>query len=254
MWDPDRYLTFAAQRGRPFTDLIAQVDAADPATAVDLGCGPGNLTVTLARRWPTARVTGVDSSAEMINKASVHQGIEWVEADLRTWEPDAPVDLLISNATFQWVPGHLADFSRLIDFVAPGGWFAFQVPGNFGEPSHVLLREAMAAPRWRERFTDVTLPASHHPVEYLDALAAAGLVAIDAWETTYYHVLTGDDPVLNWVSGTALRPVLATLDEVEQEAFLDPYAAALRKAYPHREDGTVVLPYRRIFAVGRKPR
>lgn len=255
MWDPDRYLTYAAQRGRPFEDLVARVDADDPAEVVDLGCGPGNLTSTMAVRWPGAHVTGVDSSAEMITSAlssSAHPGIEWIRADLRTWEPTRPVDVVVSNATLQWIPGHLAELPRLAGFLAPGGWFAFQVPGNFGEPSHVLLREAMTSPRWHDRLADLVRPASHEPEEYLDALVAAGLVGVDVWETTYHHVLSGADPVLDWVSGTALRPVLATLDDADRAAFLEPYRAALHEAYPQRPDGTVVLPYRRVFAVARQ--
>lgn len=254
MWDPDRYLTYADQRGRPFSDLLARIDIDDPAEVIDLGSGPGNLTITLAERWPEAHIVGVDSSSEMIAKASEYVGIDWVEADLLTWRPPRRADVVISNAALQWVPDHLAEMPRLAGFVAPGGWFAFQVPGNFGEPSHVLLREAMAAPRWRERLSRLIRPGSHEPVDYLDALIAGGLLAVDVWETTYYHVLTGDDPVFTWVSGTALRPIMAALDATEREAFLEPYAAALREAYPPRDDGSVILPFRRIFGVARGPR
>ena len=251
MWDPERYLTYADQRGRPFAELVSRVGAENPSEVVDLGCGPGNLTRTLGQRWPASHITGMDSSAEMIGAAGAISGIDWIEADVQTWRPESPVDVLISNATLQWVPDHLAQLPRLASLLAPGGWFAFQVPGNFGAPSHVLLREAINQPRWRDRLGHLIRPGSHEPVEYLDALALAGLVAIDVWETTYLHVLTGDDPVLNWVSGTALRPILASLDDADRDAFLGPYREALRAAYPTRDDGTVLLPFRRIFAVAR---
>lgn len=253
MWDPDRYLTYAAHRGRPFVDLLAQVHADEPAEVVDLGCGPGNLTATLAERWPQAHITGVDSSAEMIEKATEHPGIDWVCADLRAWAPTAPVDVLVSNATLQWLPDHLEQISRLAGLLAPGGWFAFQVPGNFGEPSHTLLHEAANSPRWRDRLGQLMRPGSHEPADYLDALTDAGMLAVDVWETTYLQILTGgEDAVLHWVTGTALRPILAALDDDDRDAFLAPYAAALREAYPQRADGSVLLPFRRIFAVARR--
>jgi trans-aconitate 2-methyltransferase len=252
MWDPQRYLVFGDERARPFHDLMSRVAAQAPAEVVDLGCGPGNLTATLAQRWPNARVVGVDSSEEMVAAAREVDDIEVVHADLREWHPDRAVDVLVSNATLQWVPDHLDLLPRLVGAVAPGGWFAFQVPGNFTEPSHVLLYQLADSPRWSNRLGSehVARPSAHEPEEYL-ALLAGSECAVDVWETTYFHVLPGADAVLDWVSGTALRPVLATLDDDEQAEFVAEYGTLLRTAYPRRSYGTV-LPYRRVFAVARK--
>jgi trans-aconitate 2-methyltransferase len=253
MWDPQRYLAFGDERARPFHDLLVRVGAADPAEVVDLGCGPGTLTATLAARWPRAHVVGVDSSAEMVAAARDLDGIEIVHADLRTWTPARPVDVLVSNATLQWVPDHLELLPRLVGWLAAGGWFAFQVPGNFAEPSHVLLRQVADSPRWVDRLGEarVDRPSSHDPEEYLAVLADLGC-AVEAWETTYLQVLAGEDAVLYWVSGTALRPIFAVLDDTERAAFVAAYGALLRQAYPRRPYGTV-LPYRRVFAVARRP-
>jgi trans-aconitate 2-methyltransferase len=252
LWDPQRYLTYADQRARPFHDLLARVGAVDPATVVDLGCGPGNLTSTLAERWPSARVIGVDSSAEMVAVAREVPSIEVVGADVRDWRPGGPVDVVISNATLQWVPDHLNLLPRFVGWLAPQGWLAFQVPGNFAEPSHALLRQVADSPRWRDRVGGdrVARPSSPEPADYLAALADLDCV-VDVWETTYLHVLPGADAVLDWISGTGLRPVLAALDGAEQAEFRAEYGALLRAAYPARPYGTV-LPYRRIFAVGRR--
>lgn len=252
VWDPHRYLTYADERARPFHDLLARVGTAEPGEVVDLGCGPGNLTAVLAARWPAARVVGVDSSPEMVATARLVPGVEVVQADVRDWQPVAPVDVLISNATLQWVPGHLELLSRYVGWLAPQGWFGFQVPGNFGAPSHVLLNRVADSPRWRDRVgaDRVARPASHDPADYLAVLAELGCV-VDAWETTYLHVLPGVDAVLDWVSGTGLRPVLAELDERERAEFLAEYGTLLREAYPARPFGTV-LPYRRVFAVARR--
>jgi trans-aconitate 2-methyltransferase len=252
VWDPQRYLVFGDERARPFHDLMAVVGAQAPVEVVDLGCGPGNLTATLAQRWPNARIVGVDSSAEMVAAARDVDGIEVVHADLREWTPGRAIDVLVSNATLQWVPDHLALLTKLVHMVAPGGWLAFQVPGNFAEPSHVALYQLADSPRWRDRVgrEQVARPSSHEPEEYLAVLAGLEC-AVQVWETTYFHVLPGENAVLEWVKGTALRPVLAALDDVEQAEFLDAYGALLRTAYPRRPYGTV-LPYRRIFAVAQR--
>ncbi|OHV35310.1 MULTISPECIES: methyltransferase domain-containing protein [Pseudofrankia] len=251
-WDPDRYLTYADERGRPFADLMARVSA-EPATVVDLGCGPGNLTALLADRWPAARVVGVDSSSAMIAKAT-DERITWRVADLRDWVSAAPagsVDVLVSNATFHWVSGHLDLLPALARAVSPGGWFAFQVPGNFAAPSHTLGAQLAAEPPYAAHTADVEAGAAHDPAAYLRALAAEGLIA-DAWETTYLHVLTGPDPVFTWISGTSLRPTLAALPADLRPAFERELKGRLAEAFPVDDAGRVLLPFRRVFAVGHK--
>jgi trans-aconitate 2-methyltransferase len=250
-WDPDRYLTYADERGRPYVELLARVDASDPAMVVDLGCGPGNLTALLVERWPGARVVGLDTSAEMIEKArATTPAVDFRVADLRDWATgDDRVDVLVSNATLQWVPGHLELLPRLVSQVAPGGWFAFQVPGNHDQPSHVLLHELGADPRFAAYTQGLPRPFSHDPVVYAEALQDLGL-RVDAWETTYLHVLSGEDPVFTWVSGTGARPTLTALPDDLREEFTTEYKQRLREAYPPGPHGTV-LPFRRVFVVGR---
>ncbi|HEU5038634.1 MAG TPA: trans-aconitate 2-methyltransferase [Nocardioides sp.] len=247
-WDPERYLTFADERGRPFVELLARVGAAAPRTVVDLGCGPGNLTALLADRWPDASVVGLDSSPEMVGAARATDArVAFDVADLREWAPEAPVDVLVSNATLQWVPGHLDLLPRLVSAVAPGGWLAFQVPGNFDEPSHTIRAELAAEEPYAAHTRGVAVPSSHDPAVYLDALAGLGC-RVDAWETTYLHVLTGPDPVFTWVSGTGARPTLQALPDDLRPAFEEEFRRRLAAAYPEQPYG-VVLPFRRIFVV-----
>ncbi|MER6980962.1 trans-aconitate 2-methyltransferase [Streptomyces carpinensis] len=263
-WDPGQYLRHAGHRARPFADLLARVPdlPADPPRIADLGCGPGNVTVLLAGRWPTADITGYDNSQEMLDKAVVdHAGptpgggrLDFLTADARTWTPTEPYDLIVSNATLQWVPGHVDRFADWTAGLRPGGTFAFQVPGNFSAPSHRLMRDLAGSAHWRERLGGVLRheDAVLAPEAYLERLTSLGCAA-DVWETTYVHLLTGEDPVLDWVKGTGLRPVLTALaDEPrEAEAFLTEYRAALREAYPAGPHGTP-FPFRRIFAVATK--
>lgn len=254
-WDPERYLTFADERGRPFLELISRIGAEEPRFVVDLGCGAGNLTRLLADRWPDAEVVGLDSSAEMVERAGQVPGITAEETDLREWagqDGRAP-DVLVSNAALQWVPGHLQLLPQLVRRVAPGGWFAMQVPGNFEEPSHTIRRELAAREPYAAHTQGIASPASHDPEVYLRELQRAGCTHVDAWETTYLHVLAGEDPdpVFTWVSGTGARPTLQALPEELRGRFEEEFRARLREAYPDRGHG-VVLPFRRIFAVARR--
>ncbi|TFV64115.1 trans-aconitate 2-methyltransferase [Geodermatophilus sp. DF01-2] len=253
-WDPAGYLRFGDERARPFTDLLARVGAREPLTVVDLGCGEGALTASLAARWPGARVTGVDSSPDMLAAAAAHAvpgRVEFAAGDVRDWRPDRPVDVLVTNAVLHWVPGHVELLRRWAGQLAPGGWLALQVPGNWRAPTHALLAELCRSPRWAASLADAA-PADDavlDPTGYLEVLTGAGLT-VEAWETTYLHVLTGEDPVLGWVHSTVLRPVLARLEEDDAAELTAEYAAALRAAYPRRADGTTLLPFRRVFAVG----
>lgn len=248
-WDPRQYLTFGDQRSRGLVDLLTQIHADDPGDVVDLGCGPGNSTALLAARWPNARIHGVDSSPEMIERARRElPSASFEVADLQKWLSSGErVDVLFTNATLQWVPGHLALLPDLVGAVRSGGWLAIGVPGNFDEPSH-RLREALAAREPYAPFTaDVASPAAFGPEVYLRALRELGC-QVDAWETTYLHQLHGPDAVFEWVSGTSARPALQALPEHLRSAFADELRALLRQAYP-AEDGIVVLPFRRVFVI-----
>lgn len=255
-WDPAKYVEFGNHRDRPFFDLTSRILAEDPRHVVDLGCGPGNLTATLATRWPRAAVVGLDSSADMLAKAhalaAVHPALSFVHADIAGWTPEADTDVVVSNAALQWVPGHLTMLAAWLEALKPGAWFALQVPGNFGAPSHVLMRELAASPEWSGKLSGVLRhdDAVGEPADYLRIMLDAGCAA-DAWETTYQQLLPGADPVLEWVRGTGLRPVLAALPEAEARAFENHYAAALREAYPRGRHGTLFA-FRRIFAVAQK--
>jgi trans-aconitate 2-methyltransferase len=265
-WDPAVYDRFAAERARPFDDLVARIGATAPGRVVDLGCGTGALTCALARRWPGAEVLGVDASDAMLARAAEAAAapdlagrVRVVAGDVRAWRPDRPVDVLVTNAVLQWVPDHLALLGRWVGELAPGGWLAVQVPANGDAPSHAAMRDLAARPPFADLLADVLRHDAVPPLEvYAAALAEAGC-AVDAWETTYLHILDpagehGDDAVLAWVSGTGLRPILDALadDHALRRAFVDAYAARLRAAYPRRPWGTP-LPFRRRFCVARAP-
>lgn len=261
-WDPGLYRQFGGERSRPFYDLIGRIGATAPSFVVDLGCGPGELTADLCRRWPSADVLGVDNSAEMILAAGevltgladeggdgdARPRLRFECSDARDWQPERPVDVIVSNALLQWIPGHEDLLVRWARTLADGGWLAFQIPGNFDQPTHTFLRELAGSARWCPLLGDVALNRqAADPGDYLDLLAREGC-AVDAWETTYLHVLSGDDPVLHWFEGTGLRPVISALDDGPRAEFVAELGALLREAYPRAPYGTV-LPFRRVFVV-----
>ncbi len=236
MWDPGQYLRYADERARPFFDLLSRVRATDPGYVADLGCGPGNLTVALVSRWPNAEVVGVDNSPEMISAARAQAGrgapVSFVLSDIRDWRPERPAGVLVSNAVLQWVPGHMDVVRQWPGMLAPGGWLAFQLPGNFDQPTHTILLDLVRSGRWAPLLADVPLNRqAAGPADYLGLLAGAGC-SVDAWETTYLHVLRGPDPVVEWYRGTGLRPVLARLDAAQAEQFLAEYRDRVTAAYP----------------------
>lgn len=250
MWDPAVYRRYGAERARPFFDLVSRVGAERPRAVVDLGCGPGDLTLTLAERWPDARLTGFDSSPEMVEKASgLGRAAEFRLLDVREWQPALDVDVLVTNATLQWVPDHRDLLARWARELPPGAWLAMQVPGNFDALSHRAIR-AVAA---RHGVGHLTREAPvDDPAGYASLMLAAG-ASVDAWETTYLHLLpdNGDEhPVLRWVEGTALRPVKAALDENAWREFRADLAREIVAAYP-AAGGYVAFPFRRIFLVAR---
>ncbi len=249
VWDPALYLDFDDHRSRPFNDLLARIGAREPRGVVDLGCGPGHLTGLLAARWPGATVTALDSSAEMV-AAARERGIDARRADVRDWTPGPDTDVVVTNAVLQWVPEHPALLPGWLAALAPGAWFALQVPGNFGAPSHALVRELAAEEPFAGRIDLRGEDAVPQPADYAVLLTAAGATA-DVWETTYLHRLTGPDPVLRWISGTALRPVREALDPGSYQRFRDLLAPRLRAAYPASADGSTWFPFRRILAVAR---
>jgi trans-aconitate 2-methyltransferase len=253
IWDPTQYGRFGDERSRPFHELISRIPLADAARVADLGCGSGELTATLARRWPGARIEGVDRSPDMIAAARAHETPRLIfrTGDVTAWRPADPVDVIVSNAVLHWVPGHEELLARWVRALTPAGYLAFQVPASYDQPSHTLLRELCEEPEWQARVGDALWG---RPVlgaaGYLDLLASLGC-RVDAWETTYAMVLQGPNAVLEWVKGTTLRPILTALGD-DSSSFLAEYGARLRAAYPARPYGTV-FPFRRVFVVAGAP-
>jgi len=250
-WDPSQYGRFERERAQPFFDLVARMPDGDVRRAADLGCGPGTLTRTLVARWPDAVVWGVDSSAEMLRTALAERplpNLRFVEADLATWEPDAPLDRIVSNAALQWLPDHAHLLERLIGRLAPGGALAVQMPNTDDAPTHTALAALCDESPWREKLRGAALrPRIESPAWYADRLAGLGL-DVELWETTYYHRLARPSDVVEWIKGSALRPVLSKLDARDAEAFLAAYDARIERAFPAGPHG-VLLPYPRLFFV-----
>ena len=255
-WNPEQYLKFSDHRLRPGLELLERIPLDAPKLICDLGCGTGKLTRLLAERWPGASVFGLDHSQEMLEKATAEPStIQWLEADAQHWQPDEPPDLIYSNAVLHWVEDHHALFPRLVGFLKPGGCLAVQMPLSRNQPSHLLIQEVLeqggegGSPLGTAELRKETARKWVEDAEvYYDWLAGCTR-SLDIWETEYLQVLEGDDPVLEWVKGTGVRPILNGLRDEEREVFLTKYRQRLRVAYSRRDDGRTLYPFRRLFLV-----
>lgn len=247
-WSPQVYRTFAWERLRPAIDLLNRVDLSVPNVIYDLGCGAGHITRRLAARWPAARVTGVDNSAAMMEEARRTQStITWIEADIAVWEPREPADLIFSNAALHWLDNHETLLPRLLEYLRPGGVLALQMPRNHGEPSHTAIFETVDAGPWRDRLRPLLRLRPVAPPETYAELLLPLVSSLDIWETVYLHILPGENPVVEWTSGTGLRPIMMELEGRERDSFLDDYSTRVARAYPRRDDGLTLFPFRRLF-------
>ena len=253
-WDPAQYLHFAGHRLRAAVDLLNRIDADAPEHVYDLGSGAGNVTALLKQRWPKAEVTGVENSGPMLERAAAsHPEIDWQRADLATWTPPQPADVIYSNAALHWLGDHSRLFPRLLAQLRPGGTLAVQMPRNFDAPSHTKIAEAVRSGPWRTRLEPLLRPPPvREPAYYLDLLRPEADEDLDIWETAYLHVLQGPAPVKEWTKGTSLVPLLEALEEPERTQFEERYSDLLEEAYPRRPDGSTLFPFRRLFIVARR--
>jgi trans-aconitate 2-methyltransferase len=250
-WSAAQYVKFEEERTRPVRDLVARIPAANVARAADIGCGPGNSTEVLRERYPRAHIVAVDSSSDMIDAARKRlPGVALEVADVRQWRPEQPLDVILANAVLQWIPGHETLMPALIARLNPGGALAVQVPDNLDEPSHRLMREIADAGPWAAELKDAAgVRAERHGAEWYFRLLRAHASRVDVWRTTYHHPLAGARAVVEWMKGTGLRPFTDPLEGSEREAYLARYEAAIAQAYPAEADGTVLLPFPRLFFV-----
>ncbi len=255
-WNPALYARFGDERARPVADLLARVPLDAPRTVVDLGCGAGASTAPLLARWPGADVLGIDTSPAMLETArAAVPGARFARADVATWAPEAPVDLLFSNATLHWVPDHATLLPRLMGHLAPGGVLAVQVPDNLDEPSHALMREVAAEAPFAATLAQATAARATLPnfEETFDLLAPAA-AHVEIWRTTYVHPLDGSEAIVDMVRSTGLKPFVDPLDTATRAAFLARYLAKVTAAYPKTAAGSVLFRFPRLFYVAVKRR
>jgi trans-aconitate 2-methyltransferase len=252
-WDPKIYLAFGGERTRAAAELLARITCDAPRTIADLGCGPGNSAALLAARWSDAAIDAIDNSPAMLGQAR-ESGVSarWLEADVSDWAPEQMYDVIYANATLHWVRDHASLLPRLVSYLTPGGFLAFQVPRNFSEPSHAIMQELAADPRWVSKLAGVGDWWNVFEPENYYGILEPICDHVDIWETRYLQVLEGDDAVYRWVLGTGLRPYADALDGGERDEFLSEYRARVGRTYPQRANGVTLFPFQRLFCVARK--
>ncbi|MBM6592457.1 trans-aconitate 2-methyltransferase [Microvirga pudoricolor] len=253
-WSANLYLKFEDERTRPAVELLARVPLAGASRVTDLGCGPGNSTELLSRRFPDALVTGIDTSPDMLDKARVRvPGARFEQADIGAWQPDAPQDLIFANAALQWVPDHRTLLPRLASFLSKGGCLAVQVPNNLSEASHALMRDVARSGPWSRKLQGAAVErVAVASLEEIYAWLIEAGCTVDIWRTIYVHPLDGPDAIVEWLKSTGLKPFIDPLDEEERRDFLARYRDAIAGAYPLQSDGKVLLRFPRLSFVARK--
>ncbi|WP_284616837.1 trans-aconitate 2-methyltransferase [Aquabacterium humicola] len=252
-WNPALYRRFEDERTRPAAELLARVPLEAPRFVVDLGCGPGNSTELLARRFPQARLLGTDNSPAMIASARERlPAVDFELSDIACWQPATPPDLIYANAVLQWLPDHATLLPRLLSLLAPGGVLALQMPDNLDEPSHVAMRQTAADARFAAVIGDADkLRARVLPVAgYYDLLAPRA--DVDVWRTAYQHPMADAAAIVQWVRATGLKPFVDPLPPTLQAEYLADYQRRIDSAYPARADGQRLLAFPRLFIVARR--
>ncbi len=249
-WSAAQYVKFEEERTRPVRDLVQSIPDHGVERAADIGCGPGNSTEVLRERYPGAEIVGIDSSPDMIDAARKRlPDVGFKIADIAGWD-ETGFDVILANAVIQWIPDHEALLTALIGRLAPGGSLAVQTPDNLDEPSHRLMREVAAHGPWAGKLARAAdARAERKGADWYFRLLRAHAPRVDIWRATYFHPLAGARAIVEWVKGTGLRPFLDPLDASEREAYLAHYEAAVAEAYPAEPDGTVLLPFPRLFFV-----
>lgn len=210
-WDPDQYRRFAAERRRPFDDLLGLMTPVAGGAVVDLGCGTGELTAELHRHVGAATTVGVDSSAAMLEKAKAHagDGVSFEQGDLAEWKPDQPVDVIFANASLHWVPDHPAVLASLAAQLTPTGQLAFQVPANHDHPSHTIAEE-LGAELGLDPVGGATSVLA--PEAYAEVLHDLGFRTQHVRLQVYGFELPSAGDVAEWTKGTLLTGYRSQLD------------------------------------------
>lgn len=248
-WNPDLYHKFQSERSAPFHDLLALVDVRANLEVVDLGCGTGELTRQLADKLPNSRVTGLDSSPQMLDKAAsfATPGLIFKQGDQSTLTGEW--DLIFSNAALQWSENHAELIPHLFDKLNPNGQIAVQVPSNHNHISHQIYRETAEEDMFKfilqgfQRYSPVLTIEN-----YARILFDCGAEDIVVFEKIYPHVLENADAAVDWISGTALVPYFERLGKYKDE-FVKSVRKKMRAAMP---DSPVFYPFRRILFSARK--
>ncbi|RZL08728.1 MAG: trans-aconitate 2-methyltransferase [Pedobacter sp.] len=253
-WSASQYSKFEQERNRPIKDLIAQIKLSAVNRAVDIGCGPGNSTELLAASFPDAILSGIDSSPDMIAAAKSRlPNVSFSVADITSWKDEGPYDIILANASLQWIPDHQTVFPALINKLSAGGVLAVQMPDNFEEPAHQLMRHIASKGPWKDKLANSSKRIGRETAVWYYEQLQHKVSSLDIWRTTYFHPMAGGaKDIVEWFKGTGLRPFLDPLAQEERNEFIAAYTEGISKAYPINSDGSILLPYPRLFILATK--
>ena len=252
-WEPEQYLKFQGERTQPAIDLASRIDLC-PESIIDIGCGPGNSTFVLRAKWAKAKIIGLDSSEEMIEKARKdYPNEQWMLGDASCLKMEEDYDLVFSNAAIQWVPDHARLIPSLFRMVRPGGALAVQVPANYDSPLHEALLNTVRDDRWRGLLGEFKDMVIYHDADFYYDLLAPIAKSVQIWVTSYYHVLSSQYELIEWYKSTGMKPFLQRLPDDDLRAkFEMEVLDRCRQFYPVHSGGNVLYPFKRLFFIADK--
>ncbi len=254
-WDPDHYLKFMNERTQPSIDLVNKINSeCSPVQIVDIGCGPGNSSQVLLRRWPQAKLIGVDNSPAMIAKAKKdYPEQQWILSDVSTFESDMKFDLVFSNAAIQWIPDHENLFEKLGNLLSENGVIAMQVPQFQDMPLGQIIHSVSQNKRWKKETAGCSKLFTFHDFHYYHDLLANKMKSLDMWETDYIHVMTSHLVIMDMIKSTGMKPYLERLgNEKDKKDFEEEVLHEIHTCYPEQKNGEVLYPFKRLFFIGYK--
>jgi len=253
-WNPDLYLKFKNERTQPSIDLISKINISfRPKSILDIGCGPGNSSQALLQRWPGAKLTGIDSSPNMIDKAkkSYPDNI-WIVADASKYTSDTKYDIVFSNATIQWIPNHENLFKNFLNMTNDGGVLAVSVPRFDEMPISKILNKVAGNEKWKTATKGCAETFTRYDYQFYYNLISPDYQTVEMWQTDYIHVLESQPAIIEWISSTGMKPYLDRLNEKEKTQFEDEVLSEVKHYYPVQNNGKVLFPFKRLFMIGYK--
>ena len=248
-WNAEQYSKFKKERTLPAIDLANSINSENVRKVLDVGCGIGNSTAVLKRRFPNARIIGADNSDDMLVAARKNNPeLEFMKLDASTDLVNISdrYDVVFSNACIQWIPNHRLLIKRLMELLKKDGTLAIQIPQQAKHPMHRIVKSVAESEKWKQKIPVSRVFHILTEEEYFDILSELS-DNFRMWETTYFHTMFSHQSIIEWYKGTGLRPFLEQLSESDKGKFENDVLTETKRYYPIQQNGGIIFRFPRLF-------